>query len=202
MMAYIEAILALFAIVDPVGNIPVFLQITEHIPKDQRQRAFNISVMAAGSILLVFAFGGDVILNYVFHIKMADLQIAGGILLLVIAIEDLVFGSRRRPAALRGMVSAMDVACVPLACPLLAGPGAMVTSLAAWQRSEAGPAAAVVAIIVVLGAFWVMMRFIQPIQKIIGTLVSTVISKVMLVFIAAIGANMLFTGLSYYFNGK
>ena len=156
--------------------------------------------MAAGSILLVFAFGGDVILNHVFHIKMADLQIAGGILLLVIAIEDLVFGSRRRPAALRGMVSATDVACVPLACPLLAGPGAMVTSLTTWQRSETGPAAAVVAIIVVLGAFWVMMRFIQPIQKIIGTLVSTVISKVMLVFIAAIGVNMLFTGLSYYFN--
>ena len=201
-MGYIEAILALFAIVDPVGNIPVFLQITEHIPKDQRQKAFNISVMVAGSILLVFAFGGDAILNYVFHIKIADLQIAGGILLLVIAIEDLVFGSRRQPAALRGMVSAADVACVPLACPLLAGPGAMVTSLTTWQNPGAGPLAAAVAIIAVLGAFWVMMRFIQPIQKIIGTLVSTVISKVMLVFIAAIGANMLFTGISYYLNSK
>jgi multiple antibiotic resistance protein len=201
-MVYIEAILALFAIVDPLGNIPVFLQITEHIPKDQRQRAFNISVGVAGSILLVFAFGGDVILNYVFHIRMADLQIAGGILLLVIAIEDLVFGSRRRPAALRGMVSATDVACVPLACPLLSGPGAMITSLTTWQNPKAGPLAAMIAIIVVLGAFWLMMRFIQPIQKIIGTLVSTVISKVMLVFIAAIGANMLFTGLSYYLNSK
>jgi multiple antibiotic resistance protein len=202
MMAYIEAILALFAIVDPVGNIPVFLQITEHIPKDHRQKAFNISVMVAGSILFVFAFGGDAILNYVFHIRMADLQIAGGILLLVIAIEDLVFGSRRRPAALRGMVSAQDVACVPLACPLLAGPGAMVASVTTWQNPNAGPGAAIVAIIVVLGGFWIMMRFIQPIQKVIGTLISTVISKVMLVFIAAIGANMLFSGLAYYFADK
>ena len=66
----------------------------------------------------------------------------------------------------------------------------------------AGPAPAIVAIVTVLGAFWVMMRFIQPIQKIIGTLISTVISKVMLVFIAAIGANMLFTGLSFYFSSK
>jgi len=78
----------------------------------------------------------------------------------------------------------------------------MVTILTIWQNPETGPWAAVLAIAVVLGAFWLIMRVIEPIHKILGTLITTVVSKVMLLFIAAIGVHMIILGLQHYFFSK
>jgi multiple antibiotic resistance protein len=196
-MSYIEAILALFAIVDPIGNIPILLHIAEHTPNGQSQKAFNTAVAVGVIILLVFSFAGNWVLNRVFHIQLADLQLAGGILLLIIAVDHLVFGSLRRSVMVEGTFSPYEIGCVPLACPLLAGPGAMVTSLTTLEKS--GPAKAIVAIVVVFGALWLIMRFIQPINKFLGKMVCTVFSKVMCLFIAAIGVHMIMSGLQYYF---
>ncbi len=198
-MSYIEAILALFAIVDPIGNIPIFLDVAEHTSPGQSQKAFNTAVAVGVIILLVFSFAGNAILNRVFHIQLADLQLAGGILLLIIAIDHLIFGSLRRSVEVKGTFSPYEVGCVPLACPLLAGPGAMVTSLTTLERS--GPARAILAIAVVFGTLWLIMRFIQPIHRILGRMVCTVFSKVMCLFIASIGVHMIMSGLMYYFGG-
>jgi multiple antibiotic resistance protein len=196
-MSYVEAILALFAIVDPVGNIPIFLDVAEHIPNGQSQKAFNTAVTVGVIILLLFSFAGNAILNNIFHIELADLQLAGGILLLIIAIDHLIFGSLRRSVKVNGVFTPHEVGCVPLACPLLAGPGAMVTSLTTLERS--GPAKAIVAIGVVFGILWLIMRFIEPIHRFLGRLVCTVFSKVMCLFIASIGVHMIMSGLQHYF---
>jgi len=197
-MSYVEAILALFAIVAPVGNIPILLHIAEHTPNGQSQKAFNIAVVVGVLILLVFSFAGNAIMKHVFHIELADLQLAGGILLLIIAIDHLIFGSLRRSVMVEGTFSPYEIGCVPLACPLLAGPGAMVTSLTTLEKS--GPAKAIVAIAAVFGILWLIMRFIQPIHRILGKMVCTVFSKVMCLFIAAIGVHMIMSGLQYYFT--
>ena len=196
-MSYVEAILALFAIVDPIGNIPIFLDVAEHIPNGQSQKAFNTAVTVGVLILLIFSFAGNAILNNIFHIELADLQLAGGILLLIIAIDHLIFGSLRRSVAVNGILTPHEVGCVPLACPLLAGPGAMVTSLTTLEH--AGPAKAIVAIAVVFGILWLIMRFIQPIHRFLGKLVCMVFSKVMCLFIASIGVHMIMSGLQHYF---
>lgn len=196
-MSYIEAILALFAIVDPIGNIPILLDIAEHTPNGQSQKAFDTAVTVGVLILLIFSFAGNAILNHIFHIELADLQLAGGILLLIIAIDHLIFGSLRRSVAVDGIFTPREIGCVPLACPLLAGPGAMVTSLTTLESS--GPAKAVIAIAVVFGILWLIMRFIQPIHRFLGRLVCMVFSKVMCLFIAAIGVHMIMSGLQHYF---
>jgi multiple antibiotic resistance protein len=197
-MLYIEAILALFAIVDPIGNIPIFLGIAEHVGDGQSRKAFNTAVGVGVVILLAFSFAGNVVLNRIFHISLADLQIAGGILLLIIAIDHLIFGSLRRSVAVQGTFGPYEIGCVPLACPLLAGPGAMVTSLTTLESS--GPLKAVVAIAVVFGLLWLIMYFVEPIHRFLGRLVCTVFSKVMCLFIAAIGVHMIMTGLQHYFT--
>jgi len=198
MMSYLEAILALFAIVDPIGNIPIFIEVADHVPEGRSQKAFNTAVIVGAIILLIFSFAGNAILDYIFGIKLADLQLAGGILLLIIAIDHLVFGTLRRSVAVSGTFGPYEVGCVPLACPLLAGPGAMVTSLTTLERS--GPAEAVLAIAVVFGLLWIIMRFVQPIHRFLGKIVCTVFSKVMCLFIAAIGIHMIMSGLLYYFK--
>jgi multiple antibiotic resistance protein len=197
-MHWLEAILSLMVIVDPIGNIPTFLGVTADIAEEKRQRAFTVSVMVAAGILLLFSFTGDLILHKVFQIEIADLQIAGGALLLVMAIDDLVFGSRRRPKTADEALSADEVGCVPLGCPLLAGPGAIVTTLTIWKNPNAGPVAALLAIIVVLALFRVLMYYVEDINRLFGRLIITAISKVMLVFLAAIGVRMLIAGISAY----
>jgi multiple antibiotic resistance protein len=198
-MPWLEAILSLFVIIDPIGSIPAFLSVTTGIPKEKRQRAFTVSVMVAAGILLLFSFTGDVILRLVFQIEIAHLQIAGGILLVVMAIDDLVFGSQRRPKTADEALSAEELGCVPLGCPLLAGPGAIVTTLTIWKNPQAGPLAALVGIVVILALFRVVMYYVEEINQLFGRLVITAISKVMLVFLAAIGVRMLITGISAYF---
>ncbi|MBN2513338.1 MAG: MarC family protein [Sedimentisphaerales bacterium] len=197
-MSLLEAIIALFVIVDPIGNIPVFLSVTSGIPQEKRQRAYTISVAVAMGILLLFSFTGDVVLHKIFGIQIADLQIAGGILLVIMAIGDLVFGSHRRPKA-DETLSADEVGCVPLGCPLLAGPGAIVTTLMIWKNPQQGPWAAVIAVGVVLILFRVLMYYVEQINQLVGRLVITAVSKVMLVFLAAIGVRMLMLGLEAYF---
>jgi multiple antibiotic resistance protein len=198
-MSWLEAILSLMVLIDPIGNIPTFLSVTAGIAKEKRQRAFTVSVMVAAGILLLFSFTGDVVLRMVFQIEIAHLQIAGGILLIVMAIDDLVFGSRRHAATAEETLSAEEVGCVPLGCPLLAGPGAIVTTLTIWKNPHTGPIAALIGIVVVLASFRIIMYYVEEINRLFGRLVITAISKVMLVFLAAIGVRMLIAGLSTYF---
>ena len=199
-MAYLEAILALFAIVDPVGNIPMFLHISEHVPDGKANKAFNTAVGVAIIILLIFCFAGNWILDNIFHISFADLQLAGGVLLLIIAIDHLIFGTLKKSVTVNGQASAVELGCVPMACPLLAGPGAMVTSLTTFQSETAGPMQAVVAIFVIFALVWIITRFLGPIHKLLGRLFCMVFSKVMCLFIAAIGVHMIMSGLKYYFS--
>lgn len=198
-MLYLEAILILFAVVDPIGNIPMFMNIGDRVPEGQSHLVYNTAIAVGAMILLVFSFAGNAILNHVFHINLADLQLAGGILLLIIAIDQLVFGLQKKSVTVSGTSTASELGCVPLACPLLAGPGAMVTSLTTLERS--GPAHAIVAIVAVFGFLWVVMRFIEPIHKFLGKLVCMVFSKVMCLFIAAIGIHMIMAGISEYMKG-
>ncbi len=195
-MIYVEAILALFAIVDPIGNIPMFMSVVEHVPAGQSRKALNTAVIVAVSILVIFSFAGKQILTRVFGIQIYDLQIAGGILLLIIAIDHLLFGTLRRSVSVNGTASPYEIGCIPLACPILAGPGAMVTSLTTLETS--GPVVAVAAIAVVFGILWLIMKFIGPLQKLLGRLFCMVFSKVMCMFIAAIGVHMAMSGLQYY----
>ena len=198
-MLYLEAILALFAVVDPIGNIPMFMNIGDRVPKEQTHVVFNTAISVGIVILLIFAFAGNVILNHVFHISLADLQLAGGILLLIFAIDQLVFGLQKKSISLTETSTASELGCVPLACPLLAGPGAMVTSLTTLEKS--GPVHAIVAILAVFGFLWVIMRFIEPIHKFLGKIVCMVFSKVMYLFIAAIGVHMIMAGITEYMKG-
>ncbi|MBN1805434.1 MAG: MarC family protein [Sedimentisphaerales bacterium] len=197
-MSYIEAILALFAIVDPVGNIPMFLHISEHVPQGQSHKAFNTAVAVGVIILLAFTFAGNWVLDYVFHIRFEDLQLAGGILLLIIAIDHLIFGTLKRSIAVSGTLGAVEIGCVPMACPLLAGPGAMVTSLTTLQSH--GPGHALVAIFAIFGLVWIITRFLEPIHRFLGRLFCIVFSKVMCLFIAAIGVHMIMSAIGQYYS--
>jgi len=123
------AFAALFFIVDPIGNVPLFLAITPKNDFIERKQIVGKASIASGLILIFFLLTGNLILN-LFHITIGAFKIAGGILIFIIALRMLfVFrpGQKTSPEEQREAKEKDDVSFFPLAIPLLSGPGAITT---------------------------------------------------------------------------
>ncbi|MDD5347292.1 MAG: MarC family protein [Candidatus Omnitrophica bacterium] len=194
----LQSTLILFAIVNPVGSIPIFLQLTRGMSVESRRKAFRTAVITSALILFVFILAGKWILTYFFQIQLPDLMAAGGLLLLIIAIDQLVFGTLVKSVTASQKEDAHKIGAVPIACPILAGPGAMMTAFVTY--SEHGFLVAAAAIVIVLGITWLLLYFIDKLYKFLGEVVCLVLSKILSLFLAAIGIRLLMQGLSQYFR--
>ncbi|MFH1093640.1 MAG: MarC family protein [Candidatus Omnitrophota bacterium] len=194
----LRSILILFAIVNPIGSVPIFLELTNNITAKQRSDAFRTAIITSIAILFIFVITGKEILTNLFQINMSDLMAAGGLLLLIIAIDHLVFGGLVKGVLSSVGQDAHHIGAVPIACPILAGPGAMMSVLV--TSSEHGFLIAAISIIVVFALTWGILRFIDKIYMILGKVVCMVISKILCLFIAAIGIRLLMQGLLVYFK--
>jgi len=115
---YWDAFVMLFIVLDSVGNIPIFYALTGNMKEWERRRVFAKSVLIASTLLVFFTLFGYSFFTY-YNVTFTDFKIAGGILLLLLALEGLV--GRVEAETLRSE----DVAVVPMATPLLAGPGSI-----------------------------------------------------------------------------
>jgi len=196
--ALLKSTLMLFAIVNPIGSIPIFLQLTGYMNIRERFRAFRTAIFSSAAILFIFILAGESILIDFFQISLSDLMAAGGLLLLLIAMDHLVFGALVRGVLTHEQQDPNHIGAVPIACPILAGPGAMMTVLVIF--TEHGLAIALSSVIVVLAITWLILRFIDVIYRILGKTICTVLSKILCLFIAAVGMRLLVQGLSSYFK--
>ena len=179
----VEVFVTLFVIMDPVGTVPIFLSLTSGRSPASIRRAAWQAVAVSFVVITAFAFFGQQILEYL-HISLPALQCAGGLLLLLVALE-LLTGNEKEPTAAAGT----NVALVPLGTPLLAGPGAIVATMLFTQEVEDGPdfTAVALGIVLVHVALWAAMRFSLPILKLIresGVLLVTRIAGLLLSAIA------------------
>lgn len=152
-----EVFVTLLVITDPPGVVPVFLGMTASRPRQERNRlAWQAAVVALGVIIAFAAFGRS-ILAYL-GVELPSLQAAGGLLLLLVALE-LLTGKAAEPTELERAQA--NVAFVPLGTPLLAGPGAIVATMLFVQRitSFGAGIAFSTAILAVIILLWLAMRF-------------------------------------------
>lgn len=178
-----EVVVTLFVIMDPPGTVPVFLALTGNRRPAERKRAAWQAVAVAGGVITVFALFGRTILDYM-HISLPALQGAGGLLLLLVALE-LLTGKADNPESAAGA----NVAMVPLGTPLLAGPGAIVATMVFVQDSGGGwdHLALGLGIVVVLLCIWASMRFSVVLLRVLkesGILLVTRIAGLLLSAIA------------------
>lgn len=117
----IRTFVAVFVLADALGNVPVFLVLTKGMEPEQRNGVINRAALIATAVLVAFTFLGQSVLNYL-HISTSSLEVAGGLLLLLIAL-DMLRGELDQPV----IDPERDVAITPLALPLLAGPGTLTT---------------------------------------------------------------------------
>jgi len=179
----VEVFVTLFVIMDPVGTVPIFLSLTGGRSPQAARRAAWQAVGVSFLVITVFAFFGQQILSYL-HISLPALQCAGGLLLLLVALE-LLTGNEKEPTATAGT----NIALVPLGTPLLAGPGAIVaTMLFVEDVDDAATFSAVAGgVVLVHLSLWAAMRFSLPILRLIregGVLLVTRIAGLLLSAIA------------------
>jgi multiple antibiotic resistance protein len=185
-----RATLALFIIVDPFGNIPVFISLTDKMDNLQRRRVFRSATLTGFVLLVIFALLGEQILAF-FGISIYSFMIAGGILLLIIAIKLLIEGEWWQPAGALESLSA-----VPIAVPLLVGPGAITATILNLQ--EFGIAITLIAVIAVFAIVWLVLRLVEPVHRILGKSGSSIIARIMALLIAAIAVQYIINGVTFY----
>jgi multiple antibiotic resistance protein len=161
------------------------------LPVKNERKVYNTAIFVGFILLLIFAFTGLEIFN-LFGISISSFEIAGGILLLIISIRILVSGGFHETAE-----SPESIGAVPIAMPLLVGPGAITTTILNLQSF--GVIVAVLSVSIVLAITWVILRFIDKIYGYLGKTGAMVIARVMSLLIAAIAVQYIVNGVTALF---
>lgn len=182
-----EVFVTLLVITDPPGMVPIFVALTGSLPVRERRRAAWQAVALALGVIVVFAVAGQTILSYL-HISLPALQAAGGLLLILVALE-LLTGRTDDPA----QQATSNIALVPLGTPLLAGPGAIVATMLFVQRAENGADYAVIAvgIVAVMAVVWLALRFSGGIVKVLRPGGIEVLTRIAGLLLAAIAVQLI-----------
>jgi multiple antibiotic resistance protein len=188
----LRATVALFVIVDPLGPVPIFANLTKGMSSQEKLRIFRTAAIVGSVLLAVFALVGQELL-VLFGITLPSFQIAGGLVLLLLSIEIIFRGERVDKLA---VASAEETAVFPIAFPLLVGPGAITLTMISLQSS--GLVIALVAIVLVMFLSWIVLRLTDRIYKLLGRTGAAVIARLMALFIAAIAIQYVLTGLQFY----
>jgi multiple antibiotic resistance protein len=195
----VVALSAVFFVIDPFATAPIFLSITSGDSADQRRRTAARAALAAWVVLSVFALAGGVIFK-AFGISLGAFKIAGGVMLLLMAIDMM----RAQPSPTRSTVeeqvesqSRDDVAIFPLAIPMLAGPGAIATvmvlmSRAAWHPVRTPLVFAAVTITCV--AAWLLMRSAARAERLLPKTLLRAFERIMGLLLAAIAIEFIAGG--------
>jgi multiple antibiotic resistance protein len=183
----LKSTIALFVVLNPIGTVPLFIAITQKMEKEERKAVSKTAIITSGTVLIVFAVGGTEILS-IFGITIFSFMIAGGVLLFIVAIELLTHGVWRfGGGSLPG-----ESGVVPLAFPLLAGPGAITSVIISYETS--GLIVTILSIAIVIGITYLILLFINSIYRLLGRRGSMIVTRVFAVFIAAIAVQYVVEG--------
>jgi multiple antibiotic resistance protein len=183
-----EIYVTLLVIVDPPGMVPVFLALTSTLPARQRVLAGTQAVALALGVIVVFAVAGQTLLDYL-HVQLPALQGAGGLLLVLVALQ-LLTGKTDAPEEQGGTT---NVALVPLGTPLLAGPGAIVATMLFAQRADGVVDQVILfgGIIAVMLTVWLVLRFAGLIVKLLRPGGIEVLTRIAGLLLAAIAVQLI-----------
>jgi multiple antibiotic resistance protein len=207
LLHFVMIFIPMLVVIDPAGTIPVYLAITERYSEQQRRLIARRATVVAAITGVVFIVGGQAILKLL-GVSFADFQIAGGILLVVLCMVDLLLPGK--PAVDEKKAVALDgtVGIVPLAVPLIVGPATMTTSLLlvntytpGYEKIYGEPLGSVIVVAMViaallatlgiqLGAMW----HSNVLVRLVGRNAMAVVNKIVMILLAAIAVSLIRQG--------
>ena len=180
------AFIAIFVALDIIGTLPMFVGMTHHLTRENRYKIVNTSMLVAFIVAILFIFVGERVFQYL-GITLFDFKIAGGLVLLLVSLADLLGGPEavNRPSGSTGIV--------PLAVPLITGPGVIATLV--LQVGTLGYVITLLALLVNYLLAWVILRHSEGVTRVIGKDGTVVVSKVAALLLAAIAVAMIRSGI-------
>lgn len=183
---YVLSFIPIFVAVNALGNMPLYLSLTEGMKESQRRKVITDSLVVATIVAFVFIFLGNVLLRLM-GVTIPDFRIAGGILLLILSVHLLLPGEEKR-----GHVTT-DIGVFPLGTPLITGPAVLTTLLV--MRDAYGLIPTTVSLILNMGITWLVLGKADVLIKYMGKGGARALSKVADIFLAAIAVMMIRIGL-------
>ncbi len=201
---YAQIFVSMLAIVNPLLGIPLFVSVTEQMSPRQRHHAARSTAITVFLVLTISILAGELILR-LFGISVQDFSIAGGILVLLMAINMLnaradggarISADERIEAAQRA-----SVAIVPLGIPLLAGPGAISTAVIVSGMSAApSHKVTLVALCVVIGVLtYAALRAARGVSRVLGITGMNIVNRIMGLLLAAVAVSFIVSGIQRLF---
>lgn len=200
MIDYVATFIIFFAVIDPIGTVPVFLAVTRHLDPQVRRKVALQATLAAAIILVFFVVAGEIILISL-DIPLSAFQIAGGIVLFIFALS-MIFGESKPEQEVQLAKSGYDTAIFPLAVPSIAGPGAMLAAVILTENTRYSiveQLQTTATMLVVLMVTCVFMLLASLIHRVIGSAGASIISRVMGLILASVATKNTLTGIQDYF---
>ncbi|HXQ79336.1 MAG: MarC family protein [Thermoplasmata archaeon] len=200
-LVYVAIFVTVFALVDPVGALPFFVSLTDGFDEADRGIVIRRAVTVLGTVLMVFALVGRFLFS-AFGLTLAAFEIAGGILLFIVAF-DMLHGEVTRTKLTsedrdEAIARRDEISVVPLGIPLLAGPGAISTVMI-YEGSDAGDPFAVLAVFVAIAittaATYFILRYGQRIFRYLGKTGIMAMTRVLGLLLAAVGVQFVINGI-------
>jgi multiple antibiotic resistance protein len=196
----IATFILFFAVIDPIGTVPVFIAVTSRHEESVRRTIAVKAILVAAMILLFFVAAGEIILTAI-GTPLSAFQIAGGIVLFLFALT-MIFGEGKPEEEVKMVKSGSDTAIFPLAVPSIAGPGAMLAAVLQtendrfnlWEQAET-----TAIMLLVLSIVLVLMLTASKVHRFIGDSGASIISRVMGLILASVAVASVLEGIKEYF---
>ncbi len=202
---YLKFLVSLLSIVNSIGAIPIFINLTTHQSAKERNRTGFYASLSALVVLMVVLLTGESLLNF-FGITIASFRVGGGILILLMSVS-MMYGRispvRQTEEEARDVAEKNSVAVVPLGIPLLAGPGAISTVIvyANYESSWSHLLYLSAAIFIVSVAIWATFRLAPLIASALGKTGINIVTRIMGLIIAAVAIEFIASGLKQLLPG-
>jgi len=187
MNIFLLCFVPLFVAVDALGVLPIFISLTDNLTASQKRKVLIQSLITASAVALIFLAIGPTILSAL-NITVSDFMVAGGILLLVISLSDLLTGEKRQR-----LVDPETLGAVPLGVPIITGPAVLTTSV--LLANVHGMAITALALLTNIGIAGMVFWFAQPITRFLGNGGTMILSKIASLFLATIAVMLIRRGL-------
>jgi multiple antibiotic resistance protein len=183
--SFLLTFVAIFVSLDIIGTLPMYVGMTDGMTNFERRRIVNTSMLLALAVAAAFMFLGQAIFDQL-GITFFDFKIAGGIVLLLISLADLVGNAEVKSRA------SGQTGIVPLAVPLITGPAVLTTLI--LQITRVGYTLTILALLANYGLAWLLLYYSSKVTRVIGKDGTVVISKIAALLLAAIAISMIRSG--------
>ncbi|GAA4495041.1 YhgN family NAAT transporter [Pseudaeromonas paramecii] len=194
-MDIITAAVMLFLIMDPVGNLPVFLSMLRTLPAERRRKVMIRELLIALVVMMLFLFLGQELLNLL-NLKQEAVSIAGGIVLFLIAIRMIFPGQ----GSITGLPEGEEPFIVPMAIPMMAGPSILAALLLLAHQYPHQMGEWTLALLMAWGASAVILMFYEQLHKLLGERLLRAMERLMGMLLVMISVQMLLDGAQQYLH--